>query len=347
MFCRNCGKELMEGQKFCALCGTPCEPVQNVNVPPMTPPPTDVDNQIPLGASPGANADLGNNVTNHSGHPTNLQNSSVQPIQQVQSFPNMSNNTNQVERPMQQFQPTNQNPLMQQSPMYNGIYPMQPNVPNKNNKTFIIIVTVLIVVAIILGLLIWGTLSSDDNKENDDTTTTTTSTTTRRTTTASQVSADYETLYGYKIYIPEGYDSLVQDGLLLVYDLASGKQVGFSLSEESFDDYVNNAEEFRNELSQSRFTNVTYSKDTYNGIEYLAYYLTFEGHTYTLYVMELEYDVVTIGFAYYTDLVPEEELKELIMELHNNIELSGSTSFESPSNGSFGIDSFVNDDIVE
>lgn len=285
MNCKNCGSPLIQGQKFCNACGTPCDVVHAQPTP---------------APAPVAPAET--------------------PVAPVVPTP--------VEAPVAPVAPT---PEVPAAPAPVAPTPVAAAPEKKNsNVLFVIIVLLLVAVLAFLGKMIWEEVGKKDGGSGKTTTTVTTTTTTSATTTTTTTTVqvatgNYQTLYGYKFLIPAGYQSMVESDAVVVYNSIAKKQVAATLLSGTIADVQASLENIKAEYVTQGATNVTSGSSTYSGKNYYSVSYTYQGHSFTDYFIELEDGVIYQGCAFYTDVVGEENIKQLVFQVYSGVEAPSST----------------------
>lgn len=327
MNCKNCGSPLIQGQKFCNACGTPCDVVHAQPTPapaPVAPAETPVAPVVPT--------------------PVEAPVAPVAPTPEVPAAPA----TPVVEAPVAPAAPTPEVPAVPVAPVVEApVAPVAPTAPvapapvaptpvaaapekKNSNVLFVIIVLLLVAVLAFLGKMIWEEVGKKDGGSGKTTTTVTTTTTTSATTTTTTTTVqvatgNYQTLYGYKFLIPAGYQSMVESDAVVVYNSIAKKQVAATLLSGTIADVQASLENIKAEYVTQGATNVTSGSSTYSGKTYYSVSYTYQGHSFTDYFIELEDGVIYQGCAFYTDVVGEENIKQLVFQVYSGVEAPSST----------------------
>ena len=332
MNCKNCGNPLSVGNKFCNACGTPCD-VQQAPVAPVTPvveaPVAPVAPAAPVEETPvvaPAETPVAPVAPEVVAEPVTPEVAPVaEPVVETPVAPVVETPAPvapAVETPVAPVAPAPVAPVAAAPVASTSEAPAK----KKSNAAFIIIVLLLVAVMVFLGKMIFENLDKDDKKDPNPkttekvTTTTTTTTTTTSTTAAIVAQGNYQTLYGYKFLVPSGYESEVKDPYIFMWNKTLKKQVGATLLSGTFMEYSESIEDIKTQFEGFGYTNITTSTSTYAGIQYLAFHYTYSGYTFTDYFIQLEDGVMSQITAFYTNILGEETMKELVFAVHNNIE---------------------------
>lgn len=242
MFCKNCGGQLVEGTKFCSVCGCPIEVVAPVSVEPT---------QVP----------------------TEVAQQPVQPlVEQVIQQPvvNQSVMHQSVQEPVQMQQPMMQQPIHNQLP---GQQPMeinnnfgQPEMHNqqKKKKDMLLFIIIAIVGIVIIAVPIILNMNKDKKKENNNANNgENTNNNENINNTTKEVEYD-----GFVFNIPKKYNtSIASDGLTIQAD------TWFAMIETetgSYDYFKNATDYLKSYMAASGFTVGEVKIKTFNGVEFLT-----------------------------------------------------------------------------
>lgn len=335
MTCKNCGSPLVEGQKFCNACGTPCDVVQAPATPvapaapvapapvaplapaaPVTPEVTPVAPAAPVEpAAPVAPA---------------MPEAPVAPVAPAPVDPIVT----VVPTPTAPVAPTPVAPVAQEVP---SVAPVAQPEKKKSNILFILIVLLLVAVLVFLGKFILDNVNKGGSGNSGvKTTEKVTTTTTTTTTTQSQIATGkYETLYGYKFLVPTGFDSQVANDYVMFKSDLKKQLLVSTLYSETVAEFKASFLTFKANTEAAGATNVVMSENTYNNKTYVMVEYSVDGIKYNEYYIEVEPGVLYCGAVVLINGYDDGSNKALALGVFDNIvvptaSFAGTTLPETP-----------------
>lgn len=354
MTCKNCGSPLVEGQKFCNACGTPCDVVQAPATPvapaapvapapvapvapaaPVTPEVTPVAPVAPTPAvetpvapvAPVAPVEVAAPVA------PAMPEAPVAPAAPAPVDPIVT----VVPTPAVPVAPTQAAPVAQEVP---SVAPVAQPEKKKSNILFILIVLLLVAVLVFLGKFILDNVnkggSGNSGVKTTEKATTTTTTPTTTTTTQSQIATGkYETLYGYKFLVPAGFDSQVANDYVMFKSDLKKQLLVSTLYAETVAEFKASFLTFKANTEAAGATNVVMSENIYNNKPYVMVEYSVDGIKYNEYYIEVEPGVLYCGAVVLINGYDDGSNKALALGVFDNIvvptaSFAGTTLPETP-----------------